>query len=351
MVCPPGMCCRSDVTVFPANDQIPFAHIGYAYSHLIANYLAERYNATMNWDDLKLIDAAARMRSLSGAARALDISQPQLSRRLKSFEDRVGARLFDRTPTGLKPTEAGLRLIPLASEMRQKADAASRVLPDLSGAALKVVRVAVDEVRARVLTEGFSELIGLLDGVELEIISSHLHADHQSRGIELQIRNCLPETDTLIARKIGEISYGVYGAARYVREHPSALTDGRYLDCTWLGFAPDDLWYPSHVRWMEARGIARPGLRTNTMTTLLNMTASGAGLALLPSFMADAHPDLVPLTGPLPELSHAEHIIVHRDVRREPAVRKAIDAIAHIYASMASSLSGCSRREEISAAE
>ncbi|WP_297582479.1 LysR family transcriptional regulator, partial [Roseibium sp.] len=250
------------------------------------------------------------MRSLSGAARALDISQPQLSRRLKSFEDRVGARLFDRTPTGLKPTEAGLRLIPLASEMRQKADAASRVLPDLSGAALKVVRVAVDEVRARVLTDQLRDLTRLLDGVELEIISSHLHADHQSRGIELQIRNCLPETDTLIARKIGELSYGVYGSARYVRDNPAARTESRYHACTWLGFAPDDLWYPAHVRWMESRGLARPGLRTNTMTTLLNMTACDAGLALLPSFMADAHPDLVGLTGPLAELTHAEHIIV-----------------------------------------
>ncbi len=83
----------------------------------------------MNWDDLKLVDAAARMRSLSGAAKALDISQPQLSRRLKSFEDRIGARLFDRTPTGLKPTDAGLRLIPLADDMRKKAEAAARILP------------------------------------------------------------------------------------------------------------------------------------------------------------------------------------------------------------------------------
>ncbi|MDN3719261.1 LysR family transcriptional regulator [Roseibium salinum] len=66
----------------------------------------------MNWDDLKLIDAAARHRSLSGAAKALNLSQPQLSRRLKGFEERIGARLFDRTPTGLKPTEAGARLIP-----------------------------------------------------------------------------------------------------------------------------------------------------------------------------------------------------------------------------------------------
>ena len=45
-------------------------------------------------------------------------------------EDQIGARLFDRTPSGLKPTEAGLRLIPLAEEMRKKADAACRIWRD-----------------------------------------------------------------------------------------------------------------------------------------------------------------------------------------------------------------------------
>ncbi len=309
------------------------------------------YISPMNWDDLKLIDAAARMRSLSGAAKALDLSQPQLSRRLKRFEDRVGARLFDRTPTGLKPTEAGLRLIPLAAEMRKNADAASRVLPDLSGSALKVVRVAVDEVRARILTDSFSDLTALLDGVELEIISSHLHADHQSRGIELQIRSCLPETDTLIARKVGDLAYGVYGSGAYVNSNPDALNDLRYKNCDWLGFAPDDLWYPSQVRWMEAKQVGRPKMRTNTMTTLLNMTVSGKGLAVLPVFMGDGHPDLVTLTSPLEELTNSEHIIVHRDVRREPAVRRAIEAIASVYKEMSPKLTGASRSRSLQAAE
>ncbi|MET1415548.1 LysR family transcriptional regulator [Roseibium sp. HPY-6] len=309
------------------------------------------YIVLMNWDDLKLIDAAAKMRSLSGAARALNLSQPQLSRRLKSFEDRVGARLFDRTPTGLKPTEAGLRLIPLAADMRKNADAASRVLPDLSGSALKVVRVAVDEVRARILTDKFADLSALLDGVELEIISSHLHANHQTRGIELQIRNCLPESDTLLFRKVGDVSCGVFASKDYVSAHPAALSEQRYKECAWLGFAPDDLWYPAQVRWMEDRRISRPKMRTNTMTTLMNMTASGSGLALLPVFMGNAHPDLVSLSGPLPELTNSEHIIVHRDVRREPAVRKAIDAIARIYKEMASKLTGSDDPVRLQAAE
>jgi DNA-binding transcriptional LysR family regulator len=305
----------------------------------------------MNWDDLKLVDAAARMRSLSGAARALDISQPQLSRRLKAFEDRIGARLFDRTPSGLKPTEAGLRLIPLANDMRKNAEAAARVLPDLPNSALKVVRVAVDEVRARVLTDRFSELTDLLGSVELELISSHQNVNHQSRCIELQIRNCLPETDTLIARKIGDLAYAVYGSAAYVRDNPAAYTAERYMCCSWLGFAPDDLWYPSHMRWLETRLPAQPRLRSNTMTTLMNMTASGAGLALLPVFMGVQNPDLVQLTSPLAELTNAEHIIVHRDLRREPAVRTAMDAIACVYRSMAPLLTGLPEESPAVAAE
>ncbi len=305
----------------------------------------------MNWDDLKLVDAAARMRSLSGAAKALDISQPQLSRRLKAFEDRLGARLFDRMPTGLKPTEAGLRLIPFAAEMRQKADAATRIMPDLASASLKVVRVAVDEVRARVLTDVFPLLDTLLEDIELELIASHSHVDHQSRSIELQIRNCLPETDTLIARKIGDLAYGVYGSRSYVTNHREAFTSECFKSCTWIGFTPDNLWYPSQNHWLAERLPTPPRLRTNTMTTLMNMIASGAGLGLLPVFMGDQHPDLVRLEGPLPELTNAEHIIVHRDVRREPAVRKAIDAISEAYRRMAPQLKGASLDTSVEAAE
>jgi len=322
------------------------------YKHIpLPNTLHFGIASSMNWDDLKLVDAAARMRSLSGAARSLDISQPQLSRRLKSFEDRIGARLFDRTPTGLKPTEAGLRLIPLADDMRKNAEAASRILPDLPGSALKVVRVAVDEVRARILTDRFGELTELMQGIELELISSHLEVNHQSRSIELQIRNCLPETDTLIARKIGDLAYAVYGARDYVDANPAARSEARYQNCNWLGFAPDDLWYPSHMRWLEARLPERPKLRSNTMTTLMNMTQSGAGLSLLPVFMGDQNPALVRLSPPLAELTNAEHIIVHRDLRREPAVRTAMDAIARVYRSAAPLLSGEEKPPAVEAAE
>jgi len=294
----------------------------------------------MNWDDLKLVDAAARFRSLSLAARSLDLSQPQLSRRLRQFEDRIGARLFERTPSGLKPTEAGLKLIPLAEKMREAADAASRTLPDLASARLRVVRIAVDEVRARILTKRFQAMTHLLGDIEVELISSHNHADHQNRATELQVRTCMPDTETLIARKLGDVAYAVYAAPDYISANPHALGADRYKRCRWVGFVPDRLWYPQLAKWLDERASTRAPVRTNKLTTALELAASGAGLALLPVFMAEPDQRLVRLTDPISELTGTDNLIVHRDLKREPAVRHVMDAIISIYKKAAPELSG-----------
>ena len=105
----------------------------------------------MNWDDLQLFEAAAIMRCISAAARTLGLSQPQLSRRLRHFEDQMGARLFGRTPNRLMLTPAGERLLPLASEMKKSADAVRRIQPDLASRTRRVVRISLDEVRQQLL--------------------------------------------------------------------------------------------------------------------------------------------------------------------------------------------------------
>lgn len=48
--------------------------------------------------------------SVAGAARALGVAQPSLSEQIRLLEQRVGVRLFDRTPTGMVPTLAGTKL-------------------------------------------------------------------------------------------------------------------------------------------------------------------------------------------------------------------------------------------------
>lgn len=280
---------------------------------------------------MRLVDAAARMRSLSGAAKALDISQPQMSRRLRQMEDRYGARLFERTPQGLRPTRAGEKLIPLAAGMREAADAVSRALPDLAAAALSTVRITVDEVRARVLTDHIGDLVAGMDGNELEIISIHNHANHENRETEIQIRSCLPESDNLVVRRLGLLNYAAYGASGEHRPYSDNELNRVLKSSKWIGFAPDRLWYPSHAHWLTEQVDARPAVRVNTMTTAMDLVAEGAGLGLLPVFMGDRHPGLTRLTPVQPELQTVENLIVNRDLLREPAIRKTVDAIASVY--------------------
>ena len=72
----------------------------------------------LDWDDLRLVLAVAEIGTISGAAEALRISHPTLSRRLKRMEERLGTRLFERTPSLCRPTEAGSEVRDLAERMR-----------------------------------------------------------------------------------------------------------------------------------------------------------------------------------------------------------------------------------------
>lgn len=62
--------------------------------------------------------------SLSAASRRLHVAQPSLSRQIRAFESDLGVTLFDRAQNRLKLNALGRRFLPLARELRHKADMA-----------------------------------------------------------------------------------------------------------------------------------------------------------------------------------------------------------------------------------
>ena len=281
----------------------------------------------MNWDDLKVFDAAARMRGISAAARVLGLSQPQLSRRLRRFEDQMGVRLFDRSPNGLMLTPAGEKLLPIAQNMRKMAENVERVQPELASKAQKVVRISLDELREHFISRHIGWLQTQIDDAEVELYSAQIHLSHASRETEIQLRSCLPESETLIARKMGEITYNVYASTDYIQTSSLLALE----DPNWIGFSADRLWYPEIKLWLDQNLKTPPIVRCNTITGQLNAAMSGAGYAILPAFMADPEPRLQRVTGLENIYTSTEHLIVHRDLLREPAVRKTVDALAQLY--------------------
>jgi len=85
------------------------------------NSIAMPPAARLDSRDLRLVLALASARSTAGAAAGLHLTQPAVSRALLSAEDKLGVRLFERTPRGLDPTPAGRTLL----------DSAPRLLTEL----------------------------------------------------------------------------------------------------------------------------------------------------------------------------------------------------------------------------
>ncbi len=281
----------------------------------------------MNWDDLRVFDAAARMRGLTAASRVLGISQPQMSRRLRAFEDKMGARLFDRTPNGLMITGAGEKLLPLAHQMRLVAEGVERVQPELAQSQRRVLRISLDEVREHFITSHMAELMDGIGDAEIELFCGQMHLNHSSRETEIQLRSCLPESETLIARKLGETVYGVY-VSKGFKSGGGVIPA---VDRNWIGFSADRLWYPELKQWMDKNLKYAPKMRFNTIPAQLNAARSGVGYAVLPRFLADPVDDLVRIDEFGDVYSASEHLIVHRDLLREPVVRHAVDVIAELY--------------------
>ncbi|MBU6208164.1 MAG: LysR family transcriptional regulator, partial [Alphaproteobacteria bacterium] len=80
----------------------------------------------MDWDDLRNFLAIARLGSLSAAARALGVRQSTMSRRLAVLEERSGARLLLRTPSGYVLTALGDAVFKHAETMEAEAISAQR---------------------------------------------------------------------------------------------------------------------------------------------------------------------------------------------------------------------------------
>src|SRR5580692_53622 len=70
-----------------------------------------------DWNLYRSFLAVLRERSLSAAARSLNLTQPTLARHIDALDAALGFELFTRSQQGLAPTEAALELAPYAENV------------------------------------------------------------------------------------------------------------------------------------------------------------------------------------------------------------------------------------------
>lgn len=303
-----------------------------AFTHLAAR---------LRFRHLQMLLALQRCGSLRGAADALSLTQPALSKALGEVEAMLGLALFTRTARGLTPTAAGLATIRSAGWMLAELEHARREALD-GAQATAIVRVGAPPfvaqtflpgvfqrlrqcdppVRIELLEERVPALVKALDAGELDaLITSYPTPTPRAAAAALRYENLFDAEYAVIAPT----------------GHP--LTRARRVD--WHRLAREPWIMPawsSMVRRALEDAFMRAGatpptpvIESTSPITNLSLVAAGLGVGMVPASclrMASSSPQQVGRVRVAPMIPPGPVALIYRARNRNARVdllRAALD--------------------------
>ena len=240
----------------------------------------------INLHHLRLFRAVARDGTLTGAARALNVSQSAVSTQLRTLEATLGHDLFERRGRGLVLTEAGRIALDHAEAIFRTADDLTATLAQ-AGGSRQVLRVGALSTLSRNFLIGFvAPLIGRRD-VELVLRSgaqSDLIRGLEALSLDIVLTNLAPARDAAspyLVQALSEQPISVVGFPRDASAPPSLadLLTGEPLILP----TPESALRAAIDGLIERLGIVpHIAAEADDMATLRLLARAGAGLAVLP---------------------------------------------------------------------
>ena len=284
--------------------------------------------STVPWELLHTFLGVLREGSLSGAARALGLTQPTVGRHVAALERALGQPLFTRSPTGLLPTDAARALRPHAEQMESAAAALQRAATARSGTVSGTVRVTASEIiGVEVLAGVLADLREQHSGVVLELSLSNQLQDLLRREADIAVRMTPPEQGQLIARRVGPVELGLFARPDYLDRHGRPASFAELPDHTVIGF--DTVTPFLRAGAQRLGGITRESfaVRCDSDLAQLALVRAGAGIGVCQVPLAQRAPVL--------ERVLADHfswpldtwVAMHEDLRHSASCRVVFEAL------------------------
>jgi DNA-binding transcriptional LysR family regulator len=222
--------------------------------------------------------------SFTAAARALGISKSAVSKQVAALEDRLGARLLNRTTRRLALTEIGVAFY----------DRCSRLVAEAEEAELEVTRMTAEprgELRINApYSFGINHVAPRLGGflaahpaVSIDLTLDDRYVDLVADGYDLAIRIGNLSDSSLIARKLGMTRVLLVAAPEYWAKHgmPKTPRDLANHECLIYSYRRmGNLWQFGN----EAVRVSGR-MHANNGDVLRQVAVAGHGVVIMPSFI------------------------------------------------------------------
>ncbi len=283
-------------------------------------------NKQLAWDDLRLVLAVAATGTLSGAGRRLGVSHATVFRRLGGIEERLGAKLFERSRTGYAPTLAGEEVAAAARKIETQVLEVERRVAGQDLRPSGTVRVTtLDSFLVGILSPIFAKFLAVHPDISLEIAVSNQLFSLTKREADVAIRPSLAPPETLVGRNIGTLAYAVYGRQELA---PEDRRTADFSSADWVG--PDEAMnYRELEAWMADHEVdTRCRYRIDSVLGMYAAVCDGHGLAVLPCYLGDPDRRLIRFSEPIPELAANLWLLTHPDLRKTARIRALLDFLA-----------------------
>lgn len=291
----------------------------------------------LDWNDLRYFLAVAETGSTLAAGKKLKVSQTTAARRIAALEEALGLTLFERRQAGYALTPAGEALVEQARAVEASAahfsDSAAAAARDVSG----TVRLTTSDIYAvTMMAPILRDLHDAHPAIRIELATSDYPLDLAAGEADVAVRaSAMPQGGGLVVRRIGPDPWTLYCSRDYAARHvrPNTAEDLRRHPI--IGGGGEKIW-PVYRRWLQRYDLEDAVVMEHgSATGLLAAVRAGAGMAVLPSFMADRDPDLVQVLPPMKRDDLALWLMTHERLRRTPRVRAVMDFLGERLAQLA----------------
>lgn len=225
---------------------------------------------------LRALEAAARHRSYSGAAKELSVTHGAVSQQIRRLEAELGARLFERRGNAMAPTPDAQRL---ASEVSRGLGVLKNAVADFAAAAERdPLIVSLDpQFASRWLPQRLPRMLADLADINLELRVEERLANFTTDGVDAALRygaGRWPGTETthLFSETLLPVCSPDF-LARHPLSQPADLLTAPLLH---HGHRPWSLWF----RAFDLEPPPPQGMLFEDSVMLLEAAAQGLGVAL-----------------------------------------------------------------------
>jgi molybdate transport repressor ModE-like protein len=281
-----------------------------------------------DWNLVRSFLAITRSGSLTAAAKQLKIDYSTLSRRIAALETSLGAQLFDRRTSGSSLTDAGQRLLEMAEQMDQLATTAAQSIGDSTLQATGAVRIGTpDGFGTKFLAPRLGGLSARHPDLSIELVAMPREFNLSRREADIAVGLAQPSEGRLHSRKLTDYELGLYASRDYLAGNAPIETAADVPSHRFISYIDDLIFSPELEYTHFVSPDLRPAIKSSNLIAQLNSTIAGAGLCVLPCFIANSEPQLVRVL-PAFKLIRTFWLLLHSDLRSIARVRVTADFIA-----------------------